>query len=120
LLFEKGEVGGHPNGESSRACGDITCECPPWICSGRIKEKNRVWVIVRNECKGKNLLLPWLGSLGVFLYTNRKKGGGAGWQGDFVEELLGQSRKRRRISHRMTRKNTEAEAGAEILKQRKN
>jgi len=107
LLFEKGEAGGHPNGESSRACGDITCECPPWICSGRIKEKNRVWVIVRNECKGKNLLLPWLGSLGVFMYTNRKKGGGAGWQGDFVEELLGQSWKGRRISHGRTRKNTE-------------
>jgi hypothetical protein len=22
------------------------------------------------------------------MYTNRKEGGGAGWQGDFVEELL--------------------------------
>ena len=30
------------------------------------------------------------------MYTNRKEGGGAGWQGDFVEELLGQSRKRER------------------------
>jgi len=30
------------------------------------------------------------------MYTNRKVGGCAGWQGDFVEELLGQSRKRKR------------------------
>jgi hypothetical protein len=30
------------------------------------------------------------------MYTNRKEGGGAGWQGNFVEELLGQSRKRER------------------------
>ena len=60
------------------------------------------------------------------MYTNRKEGEGAGWQGDFVEELLGQSRKRkrrkrrsRRISHGMTRKNTEA-AEAETRKQQKN
>ena len=25
------------------------------------------------------------------MYTNRKEGGGAGWQGDFVEELLVES-----------------------------
>jgi len=53
------------------------------------------------------------------MYTNRKIGGGAGWQGNFVEELLGQSRKRERrlvkkwnqqqkISHGRTRKITEA------------
>jgi hypothetical protein len=66
------------------------------------------------------------------MYTNRKKGGGAGWQGDFVEELLVDSWKRRktsrtratekelsrRISHGMTRKNTE-EAEAETRKQQK-
>lgn len=85
MLFEKGDEGGHPNGESSRACGGITCECPPSIYSGYIRTKNRVWVKVRNERKEWNLQVPWLGSLGVFLYTNRKKGGGAGWQGDFVK-----------------------------------
>ena len=30
------------------------------------------------------------------MYTNRKEGGGAGWQGDFVEELLVQRWKRER------------------------
>ena len=61
------------------------------------------------------------------MYTNRKEGGGAGWQGDFVEELLVESWKRerrlietpaekgRRISHGRTRKNTE-EAEAETRK----
>jgi len=101
LLFEKGEAGEHPNGESSRACGGITCECPPWICSGRIKEQNRVWVIVRNECKGRDRRKAWLGSLCVFMYTNLKEGGGAGWQGDFVEELLVESWKGRKTSGRI-------------------
>jgi len=62
-----------------------------------------------------------LGSLGVFLYTNRKKGGGAGWQGDFVEELLVESWKGRktirsrgrRISHGMTRKKRKQRYGKE-------
>ena len=65
------------------------------------------------------------------MYTNRKEGGGAGWQGDFVEELLVESWKRerrlietpaekgRRISHGRTRKNTEA-AEAETRKKRNN
>ena len=30
------------------------------------------------------------------MYTNRKEGEGAGWQGDFVEELLVESWKRER------------------------
>lgn len=59
LLFEKGDEGGHPNGESNRACGGITCECPPWICSDRTKEKNRVWVKVRNERKEWNRRKSW-------------------------------------------------------------
>lgn len=96
MLFEKGDEGGHPNGESSRACGGITCECPPSIYSGYIRTKNRVWVKVRNERKEWNLQVPWLGSLGVFLYTNRKKGGGAGWQGDFCESIFLGSKQRGR------------------------
>jgi len=53
------------------------------------------------------------------MYTNRKEGGGAGWQGNFVEELLGQSWKGRRISHGMTRKNTEAAKAKTWKKSRK-
>ena len=59
------------------------------------------------------------------MYTNRKEGEGAGWQGDFVEELLVESWKRERrwvkkwkISHGRTRKNTE-EAKAETQKKEK-
>ena len=42
------------------------------------------------------------------MYTNRKEGGGAGWQGDFVEELLGQSRKRERRIEKEKRINMDA------------
>ena len=102
MLFEKGDEGGHPNGESNHACGGITCECPPWICSGYIRTKNRVWVKVRNERKEWNLRKSWLGSLGVFLYTNRKIGGGAGWQGDFCESIfLGLKWKGGRLSYKV-------------------
>lgn len=55
MLFEKGDAGGHPNGESNPACGGITCECPPSIYSGGIKEKKFPWVKVRNEGKVRNL-----------------------------------------------------------------
>jgi len=60
-----------------------------------------------------------LGSLGVFLYTNRKEGGGAGWQGDFVEELAREKGRSGRISHGMTRKNTEAAKAETRKKSRK-
>jgi len=35
------------------------------------------------------------------MYTNLKEGGGAGWQGDFVEELLVESWKGRKTSGRI-------------------
>ncbi|MCY2940908.1 MAG: hypothetical protein NTV50_04490 [Planctomycetota bacterium] len=47
------------------------------------------------------------------MYTNRKEGGGAGWQGDFVEELLSQSWKARKRSR--SRDTGTAEAAAEEL-----
>jgi hypothetical protein len=53
------------------------------------------------------------------MYTNRKKGGGAGWQGDFVEELAREKGRSGRISHGMTRKNTETAKAKTRKKSRK-
>jgi len=53
------------------------------------------------------------------MYTNRKKGGGAGWQGDFVEELATEKGRSGRISHGRTRKNTETAKAKTWKKSRK-
>jgi hypothetical protein len=53
------------------------------------------------------------------MYTNRKKGGGAGWQCDFVEELATEKGRSGRISHGRTRKNTETAKAKTWKKSRK-